>query len=516
MNEPVGTDSAVIASSPGVSFTKSRRFFWIVITLILITAAAGYFIYYYFFAALSFSRTAAGVSFEELLPENVVFAASFNPTDAAENERSRKLLEIVFQDKTKALFPFIIGEFTKKGDSELISLQEIIELFNDMPRYTVAATGQPGQPPQFYFLTEIKNPALAATIGGRLKKEYPEIAFRIYKDVFVLSNGPLKGQKPSFAKNKVFRKAFRRIASPLSGYVFLNPPKNSMLVAFRAGEDGFYFESNSTFSKTKSLSATLYKKVPVDGVLFFAEISRIGSMLLAQLPEKILQNIKDFNFKEDILPFLNKNSVIALNDTGAALPAFSFFTDANNALDKAKNFAAKLDEELPVAIGFMNLALEESEGAPVIELKKIESLEHGSTIYLHLNRISKESADIALFKALEAPLQISYGLTADNIFFISMLPDIEKRFVGKATIEGHPLFADISKLSDSPDNFAIIDTAALSAYLQRFVQIARDQKTFSEKNEEGFSALQKYLAPIKGIVWTGDEKKGKGLLRISQ
>lgn len=597
-----------------------KKIIYIIISFILAVTVIGIWFWYTNSFELPLTRTHGGILFEELLPSETVFAASFNPNSAEERMRFQTLWNAVLQDKKDAVIPFLAQKLI--GTDIEISLTDIEMLFVPASSFTIALVPQEENAedvedikntetvegtdsienansrdgvkrPDFYFLFSVENPAQALAILERNKDVISkEIQFGVVGDTaFVTNSGDegvaalikrSTGRGKSFASSRLFKKTFSKITLPISGYLYMAPDEETgqmlpfpamptmtmsdeiggmsgigaSIVALHSSEKGFYMDSFSLGDKKSAQesgmqqwfephTAYLFKKIPAKNTILFAEGHNLAAFFNMPAFEQIFNNkdifplgtlpgfkdITGLDYKEEVAPFLDKGYVVTLQDTATVIPAISIFIDASSAPEKAKAIVEKLNANVPAWISLGNLALKNAAqangtGEPagesagdIFEMKNFETLPAGASVRIYLNRISQDTAKIPLFEITKTPIELSYGMTEDDILFFSTLRDIENALLFPQTIEEDALFKEIATLGVDPGDIAIIDTAAIWEYVGRLFSLAREQGTLSETNEKVFDILEKHLSVVEGFVQVsqGDSVNafGKSLIKIT-
>lgn len=507
-----------------------RSIIGILIAIFVLTiGVSGFFYRQYISFEPPSPKTPDGISLERLLPPETVFAVITGPTDNSELARAKDLFSRIAQDKQDVLLPLIMGELAKQGITLPVSMQEIEKLFGERTEFAFAAINSPKNNPEFYFLESVADKETANGFVERFSGNQ-NIHAGLVADVLFLTNaekpradlvfGRAVGKGKSLVHNREFRKAVAYMKPPLSAYFFIDrkadfgflsaisrkiPDVSSIVAASNAMDDGYHFESFAFGGPAwmhDPYVVNLYKKIPGMAPILFAESHHTGSMI-AEMAKDHLETFKQytgFNFTEDLQPFLDKGAVITVADIGELVPAVSFFADASGAPEKAEAIIKKIGEQVPQWVSLVNLGLQSEKETPIMEHKNLARTS-GETIFLYIDRlIKKRGRAIPLFEGFKNPLQISYGMTEDNIFFISMLPNIEDQLAAPTTIEQNPLYKDATALYSQPSSFVIMDSAAIGTYAARIVSFAREKELFSEANETAFALLEKHLAPILGFV----------------
>lgn len=519
-----------------------------------------------------FAKTTQGIYLESLLPKNAAIAISLNPSDAAETRRFDALLKRVFQEKSSAVLPFIAVQFAQKN-SISISENDILKIFGGANRfalgllpnndfYLAAPSSNPGQTRDIIKkLAAGKNVLLREKPDALLVEINNKIYLGIVKDVVFAANKKNNAEelfsragKPwkSLLANPAFENAMKNYSSPLSGYFFADAaagfanlsngtaagaasPRvfSTLTGAVNSSSQGFSFETISAGDKeqmeksqTAPLfaphTASLHKKIPAENVLVLFETHHIASLLLNEI--KLYQTtspqdqttlfdsfnqLTGFDFDEDLAPFLNKDIALLIQDAGDFLPSVSLYIDASGSPQKASAIAQRLNAVAPAWVNLGNMAIKTS---PAV----FERAANGAKIYL--NRIPEEFANIPLFKELAQPLFISYGLTQDNILFISTFPNAAEALGKGKTFEQNAVMSDLPRVYAEFGNMLAVDFEKTGAYLNRVIELARKLNKISENENSGVEALKQYLSPLKSFLQTtrgeGEKISGKAFLKI--
>lgn len=490
--------------------------------------------------------------FEHLLPPEVSFVASLQPTDEDERGRFNKLFNIVMQDKANAVLPLVAGEFSKNINVNM-SLEDQIALFGAKPNFAVAYAK-----PNLYALFSVENPPVAHGILKKYSKEiliddeksflskfsgakdtiYTGIAGNIVfaasaneesaRRIIARKTSPFRIFYKSFASTKFFRQAFKGANKPFSGYIALsqNQGKGSVVFA-KAEETGLNLDNLTIGGGIGSAKTYLYKKLPAGQFLLFSESHSLGKIILEQITPELKSNftsdVKKYtglDFEKDLMPFLDRGFAFEVHDSGSLIPAISLFIDANSAPEKAQAVVKMLDETIPRLAATINAAVVSSEGKSIIETGKFKWGTLGAVIKVYLDRVPQDKFNIPALKYFSQPVEISYGIAPENLFFISLLPDFEKTFASADKIESSPLFKSAEKLNAAADGITLLDGNNVLVFVERFFAIAQKDKKLSEKEKNGFETAKIYIKPFKSFVQVsqsdGNKIFGKAFLRIEK
>lgn len=544
-------------------FTKNN--FLILKTAVVIFFMAVFSSAVYFYSIGAFYSA----PFERLLPTEVSLVFSIQPTDENERGRFNKMLNIVMQDKANALLPLAINEIFKKSEV-VLTMEESALLSSQNTDFEIAYAT-----PNLYLLFSSKNPLQAREIlkkhakkllidkekyflaeFGESEKFFAGIAGDIVfmtdaeqkkvEKIIARSQSPFRIFYKSFASTDLFQRGLKDIKKPLSGYAAISSElMKGYVVSIHAEEDGLSFRSTTIGSEVEGdfkpllepFSAYLYKKLPAEKLLIFSESHHVGAAILAQLntiessaktagfkKEDFftgLKNYTGFDFEKDLMPFLDREFAFTAHDTGLIIPALSFFIDAESAPDKAKNVVTMFDDVVPRLAAAANAAVQDSNGKPVVEMGKFKWGAQGGILKVDLRRVPQDKFNIPVLKYFNQPIEISYGIAADNLFFISLLPDFEKTFASADKIESTELFESSDRLGILPTgNITLVDGTAILAFVERFFDVMQKENKLSEKERSGFEIVKAYLKPLKSFVQIsqGDSQNilGKAFLKIEK
>lgn len=529
------------------------------IVAVVVVLAAGVFGYIYFQGARfssPFTKTTGGISFEDLMPQDSFLVASFNPSSPEQRQKFNVIWDTVFQDKKDAVIPYIFQTIARETAGTFFT-DNLEKTFGNELKIAIAYSGSPDEKVAVNIFMTAKDPAAVV----KKAKEYPTKTDvgTIGDVVFIVKKGEAenviarsKGKMKSLAKTSGFKKAVAGLSPANIGYVYVDIAKidksaEPMVYSagvFSATENGLMFDTASVGDKEytekssmKSLLnpyvATLYKKIPAQNLIGFGEIHNVGDLVLAQLAEiekaanmkekSLLGSFKEatgFDFQTDILPLTNKGAVGALyNADATVVPAIAFYFDVTGSAAKAKEVVGRLDKILASVITFANSLFGAKENEPVITAEKFATIKDGGIIKIYLDRIPSKMANVPLFQKLPAPLEVSYGLTEDDMLFVATVPGVEKYLAVRQSMDKFVPLQDALSLGVAPGNIVAMDMNVFWNYVDKIVQFARVQNSFSKENEEAFAILKKHLSTIKNYVQVsngdGINVRGKGFLRIS-
>lgn len=473
--------------------SRKKWFFAAGLGIFLAASALGTAVYLKFvYFNLPFPPSPAGAVFEELLPQDVSFVVSINPTDSEQAEKFKNLLDVFLLEKKDVFLPAIIQELIRSGSYGSLTNEEILSIAPDETRF-VAGFGPKNI---FYLLFPAKNPEAARNLLGRIKPKSGEPRFGVTGDVAYITNGKLAAsEKESLMHSKTFRFLGRYFKKPASGYAFTE--KNA--ASLRAAEDGIFMDTVFAGEKRNFYAPSLYKEIPGQQLIAFIESQNLANFILSNVKEDFLAQMKGstgFDFNQDIAPFLKKGFAFSIADSGELLPNLSLYIDAGGAKEKALDVIKKLDENIPVWTALMNASLQTSDEKPFAESKKLAVNSQGSTVKLYFDRIPKEISDTDFFGQLKKPVEISYGIIQSDLLFVSTTPDFENVFAQKNTVENQALFSSFSKLGVHDSEIVLADGPAVLKFISRVFDFARTQKKLSDEEDRLFGVFNKYLSHI--------------------
>lgn len=483
--------------------------------------------------------TSAGIYLENLIPHNAFFVATLNSSDKDEAARLGAFGE------REAAIALILNKIAHTGGQEipLEVIQDVIKKegavsFAMVPR---GLSSDPDAPPDLYLFLETKSPDAAKSF---LQTEGQGLYAGMVSDVLFFTNSEEAKSdlidraaftySKSFGKTKLFR-AVTKTAKPLSGYVavdFAHPflekdvgsGLDSSLSTFHALADGIEVKSKMfTNKKTiknswleplfKPYTASLYKKIPVQSSIFFTEGHDLGAMLEGNFKdvESLVDVFQIKNFQRELRPFLNKGFVLSVERQDDLVPAVSFYIDASEAPDAARAYIAQLDLMAPVLASFFGGAFPNlKEKIAVVEtFKKTEA---GRIIKIYPDRIPQDFGAIPLFAYLKDGVELSYGITTDDILFFTTARNAEAKLATTATIASNSLFNELSRFGPERNSLLFFDVQAMNSYLDFVAEKAPEFK-------EGITAMNSFFESFKGFVQNtqtyGDRSQARGILKIT-
>lgn len=523
-----------------------------IVILFLTAGVAGFFYWRSLAIQLPWQPTPQGVYFEELLPPDISFAMGFHPTDSAERQRFEKLWGAVLQDKKDVVLPFMARESLQRTNDPPIPLEDLLTLFGGDFEFTIAND---------YFLFRVHDSAKARAAFERLKEPQREVFIDrpdAYVFPFVRRGAGHMGfigdigfiakaneedtkkfiarfekrnallRPASLASTRDFQKAAKSFKDPMSGYIFFakKDPATFSTVRYTGHDDGLILDSLTVSDIFQSFTPSIASKIPLSKPLLYEEMGHAGSFLLSQFGSlgTDFQKWTGFNFETDILPFLDKDLVLVVEDADKVLPAVSVWMDASapGAKEKAKTVFEKLDAQVESWVTLGNIALashdKDKPSEPVFSISKLPPFQTGTKVTIFTDRIDQKIARVPLLQLITEPIEISYGMTADNILFFSTFPNFEKAFEEKQTAEKHPALQLVQSWDIKPGAFVFIDGSAIGAYVERIVALLKADKKFSESEEQTYALLKKHLGPIESFIQVGQgdgaSLKSHALLKI--
>lgn len=344
-----------------------------------------------------------------------------------------------------------------------------------------------------------------------------------------------ENKEKSFATSGMFHEMGTSLRPPFLGYIFsgvVTPqsPERFSITTLHATAEGFRMEA-TTFVDEKRIeespigvlfkpyTAYLYKKIPVERPLLFMEFSGLSSLYKLDEEENVRRGIPlpdysafkaltGFDFREDILPFLDRGMAMVIDDSGMVLPFISFYFDIGPDASKAEMVMEKMDSSITTQVPLLNLDFMndmKTKGGgnqPLVELSPLTNAKVGRTAKIYLSRIPKDQVDIPLLDLFPDPVEFSYGLSNDNLLFFSMTPNFDTVFADKTkkTIESSDFFGYIRKSDLQPGMLLFLDMQAVVSFIERIGKLAEKYRGLSPEENEGFQLIKKYIAPIQGII----------------
>lgn len=513
-----------------MSFSSSQKRLALLAVMIPVAVGVGVYIFFRTFPFVSpLPRTAGGVSFEELLPPATEFVLSFNPTDADERARFIKLSDVVMQDKKDALLPFIVDQWSKKVGIGL-EVTDIVNFLSADTRVLFALA----EPKDGYLLFALNDSKTSKSLFKEIQNP-ADVVIKESDDVYVVTNGKNGNaymgyfgdcgffasaskesidamlvryskhksffRAPSLSTNEIFREAVSRFMNPFSGYAYVS----HAALTYRAFENGIEAGIISSSKKEFAFTpATLLTRVPGTDPMAIAEWQNLAGTILNKKEFVTAFNSgTGFDFEKEIAPLLGKSASFVLHNIGESIPSLSVFVDINGTTEQAKSFIGKLDDKMKSLVALGNAAFPPfigKKGDMVFEKRELLPPMLGASIKFNSQLIDPATANIPLLQLMSKPIELSYGISSDNILFISMLPSIEKSFDTRINFATHPFFEFTKNWKVTPGGFALVDLRVVGAYFDKAIAFARVNKKLSEQEEQTAAIIAKYLAPIGGLI----------------
>ncbi|MBP9718657.1 hypothetical protein KBD59_05185 [Candidatus Gracilibacteria bacterium] len=351
----------------------------------------------------------------------------------------------------------------------------------------------------------------------------------------------------TLADNTLFKDAIKELPNQFAGYVFYDTnaiwdrmgdgtedvpalklpfPKTGMSV-FSASGTGINVSTLQPFTDETKKSAYyknmkegdigLYKKVPTTDAILYEEGVGLGGviedMLVAgEVADEDLKNIKDasgIDVRGDIIPLLNGPFAFVMqNSPSGAIPAFSFYVDAAQHAESAQRIETTLDVTLDSLISFAKMSIASKDPMQsVLEKHALDSaVGQGAVLTFHANRLKDTPTELeGIISALvPAQVEVTYGLTKDNVFFFSTYTGVEKLLgTSNAALTSQPLFKMFLNNAKIEKSVVYLDPAALGKTIQRFVDVFSTIEPMDEATKSGLALVQEYLGLVKGVFSAG-------------
>ncbi len=341
-------------------------------------------------------------------------------------------------------------------------------------------------------------------------------------------------------------------------------PKNGASMAFfRAEEEGIRTISYLKFPAGKDVDPLvsdlskgskigLANRLKSENAIFYAEGFNLGLQLRLQKKllmedpffavrqgEGFFKNIENrlgFTLEGDLFPVLSKNYAILVEDQGKVMPAVSIYVDAGANPISAKKIFSKLDSAVNSFSAGLQLAFpakqedatqedgkQESSGGPealsvavptppaipILTHKEIELYGGKAKQVIFSPKQFAETREISLplFEAVDETWEFTYGLTADNLFFVSTRGNFPQTVF--ADNISYKISLPAIKGFDETDHM-FLDPAPLTQYASRIAELGKANGKISETQLQGFEVLKNVLQNMQSFV-TGVKRKGKFL-----
>ena len=332
----------------------------------------------------------------------------------------------------------------------------------------------------------------------------------------------------------------------------------SLALALSAEKDGISISGNAfadvaIISKLKmgfdvipDSENYLFKKTPGKGTIFYIEGSNLKKkieLLLESFSENkeeaeismktfstMLNMQADIDLEKEILSWFDKGFSLEIGSSMPnILPAITALVDAKSDPKGAKQFVTKMKKSLETIASIFNAkganpaaieptsteeessedALKKLEESYKTENKVIEVLDkkEGGLSFTVLKISLDKIPSMSLLKVPPENIEVSFGVTDDNMFFISTLSDFAQQ-QGSSNMDKNKLFSNlIKKLPEKNTGIFYFETKGVLSYFDIILNIAKTTAGISNDQVENFENFKNYISKLKGGVLSSKNSK---------
>jgi len=185
-----------------------------------------------------------------------------------------------------------------------------------------------------------------------------------------------------------------------------------------------YFEKVSTFGLTDEIFTK-------DMVAYFEGMD-LAQVLRTRLSEEdygdyegfkdSFKSATDLDFEGDVLKFLNRGYALGLYDNGSILPGILLIADASSKPDAAKKVVESLNNQVISIVDGLAASYASDEDSSAVASRKKLVIDEGVGYMVEID------FGLILTAVQSEKFTFSFGLTGDNLFFISTYKDFADVF----------------------------------------------------------------------------------------
>lgn len=232
----------------------------------------------------------------------------------------------------------------------------------------------------------------------------------------------------------------------------------------------------------------------------------------------ILANDLDGVSRDDLEGVFDSPYAVSLSYSEGILPNFGFYVQLEEGdLDGAKNFVAGLSEYFGDVISEFDALIvaelgEEAGGGIVMESTAVRG-GGANKIYLDWSKMPAEflaqAQFVPGFDFTDLSLELYYGVTGDNVFFVTFYPNFEDAY-GENVVADSDVFGGAMKaMGESSNSVAFIDLRpGLELVRYYFELFGSSMGTDIAEFEKNFAKVKDTLSHFPYFVYTGSYEKG--------
>lgn len=338
----------------------------------------------------------------------------------------------------------------------------------------------------------------------------------------VISNDPTAPEESKQLLNQMA--GGKEIIDALQGEILglAAEDKGFRIFANAFGDDALLKKANFSFDMFGKHDPYLYQKLPTEKAIVYSEGYGLKQILdydlkiWSGIPE-IKQGIDDMkqvfkdaglDFDNDVLAIFDKGFAFVFQDGGSLIPSVGLYSDVSGHPEGGQKLMAKLDE---LFLGLIALGNKQVAANATTGTKTPDMFVHGTaqvaggkayTVKLNIDELMKlqtTSGSTAVF-ALLKDLQLWYGVTSDNMAFVTIHPDFDKAYGGKNLAQNETFKATMSQLRAKDTGFMYVSPQSLVAYLDKVMALI-PLAGGSSSSTDSYNSIRQYLDPIKGMIF---------------
>lgn len=296
---------------------------------------------------------------------------------------------------------------------------------------------------------------------------------------------------------------------------------DKLAIALTLEDDGWYFTTYTLGNESvidelglpfdlTDFTPNIYQKFPAAPTIFYTETENLGASVQGMLntlledygydPGVATETALGLNLETEILAWMDKELAIGMQDSGEIIPALTVMINASSSPINAQKLIDFID-------GFINALMIGDR-----EIVTKESVEiDGGTLYnvkIDLIGILEEqegidSEKLALLETILPPLELTYGLTGEDLLIFSNYPALPDHY-GEGLNSNEDVETMMTRVPPENGGFSYLSPAAFFDYTNRILETF-DRVFPGEIDPEflnGYYDLQELLYKFQDIITT--------------
>lgn len=291
------------------------------------------------------------------------------------------------------------------------------------------------------------------------------------------------------------------------------------------GDEALLKKANFNFDMFGKHDPYLYQKLPSEKAIVYSEGYGLKQILdydfkiWNDIPEmkQGIDNMKQFfqgaglDFDNDVLALFDKGFAFVLQDSGSLIPSIGLYSDVSGHSEGGQKLMAKLDELFMglIALGNKQAAAGSTAAGktPDIFIHSTAEVAGGKAYKVTLNvdelaKLQGSTAPSPVF-ALLKDLQLWYGVTNDNMAFVTLYPGFDKAYAGKTLSQDETFKTTMAQLHATHNGFTYLSPESLITYLDKVMALI-PLATSDSGSTDAYNSMRAYIQPVKGIIFGSD------------